>query len=289
MENRLKSVLRTVWNNPSLILVLSGFVLLMVPVYWNLANTVWWRDEQGHGPVICLVAWYLVWKNIPQLVVERSRSATVTGMFFFLISLIFYFVGHSQAIDTLEVFSLVLLLAALTLMMSGWRSLRKLAFPLIFMLFMVPLPGILVQAVTLPMKILVSQVAGGILSLAAYPIARSGVVLSVGQYQILVADACAGLNTLFTLESIGILYMYLNPIGSRLRNVLLGFAIVPIAFLANVIRVIVLILITYHLGDAAGQGFMHQFAGLLLFGFALLLLFVMDGLLSRIFPAGTHA
>ena len=289
MENKLKSVLRTAGNDPSLILVLSGFVLLMVPVYWNLANTVWWRDEQGHAPVICLVAWYLLLKNIPHLVIEQSRSATLTGMFFFLVSLCFYFVGHSQAIDTVEVFSLVLLLAALTLMLSGWRSLRKLAFPLIFMLFMVPLPGILVQAVTLPIKVLVSQVAGGILGLAAYPIARSGVVLSVGQYQILVADACAGLNTLFTLESIGILYMYLNPVGSRLRNVLLGFAIVPIAFLANVIRVIVLILITYHLGDAAGQGFMHQFAGLLLFGFALLLLFVMDGLLSRIFPAGTHA
>jgi exosortase len=117
---------------------------------------------------------------------------------------------------------------------------------------------------------------------AGYPIGRSGVILTVGPYQLLVADACAGLNSMFTLEALGLLYMNLMGYTDRLRNVLLAVLVIPIAFVANVIRVIVLILVTYHLGDEAGQGFVHDFAGMLLFGVGLVMLFITDAWLGRI-------
>lgn len=107
-------------------------------------------------------------------------------------------------------------------------------------------------------------------------------ILQIGQYQLLVADACAGLQTLFTLESMGLLYLNLVRHGSLFRNIALAILIIPISFFANVIRVITLTLITYYLGDEAGQGFLHGFAGMVLFVSALLLIIGTDSLL-RVF------
>jgi exosortase len=138
------------------------------------------------------------------------------------------------------------------------------------------------------MKLSVSYVAEHVLFWAGYPIGRTGVMLQIGQYKLLVADACAGLHTLFTLEALGLLYLNLVRHESAARNVLLALIIMPISFTSNVLRVIVLCLITYHFGDAAGQGFLHGFAGLVLFLSALLLIIGMDSLL-RLVIAAYHA
>jgi len=112
-----------------------------------------------------------------------------------------------------------------------------------------------------------------------YPVARNGVIIYIGQYQLLVADACAGLNSLFTLEALGLLYMNVMRHESPMRNALLATLIVPISFASNVTRVIVLALITYYWGDEAGQGFVHQFSGMFLFMTALMLIIGVDSLL----------
>jgi exosortase len=149
---------------------------------------------------------------------------------------------------------------------------------------MVPLPGAIVDAVTMPVKLAVSATVGQLLYWAGLPISLSGVLIQIGPYQLLVADACAGLTTLFTLEALGFLYLNIVRSSSTARNVILAILIVPISFMANVIRVMTLVLITYYLGDAAGQGFLHGFAGLLLFVTALLLTLMVDGLLQRRLP-----
>ena len=137
---------------------------------------------------------------------------------------------------------------------------------------MVPLPGPLVNELTLPMKTAVSFVTDELLHRAGYPIARSGVLLQIGQYQLLVADACAGLQTLLTLESLGLFYLNLVRHSSALRNAGIALLILPISFAANVIRVMSLTLITFYFGDEAGQGFLHGFAGIVLFLSALMLI-----------------
>jgi exosortase B len=153
-------------------------------------------------------------------------------------------------------------------------------FPLFFILFMIPLPGFFIDAVTLPMKIAVSYAAENILFWFGYPIARTGVVLQIGQYQLLVADACAGMHTLISLEALALLYLYLVKHDSLSRNITLAILVVPISFAANVIRVMVLTLVTYHFGDAAGQSFVHGFAGMVLFIVALTLIMSADSALQ---------
>lgn len=203
-----------------------------------------------------------------------------------------YMVGRSQGVVIFEVGSFVVMLAALALVFLGAAQLRRLWFALFFLCFMVPLPAPFVDALTQPMKIAVSMVAEQILYALGYPISRTGVTIQIGPYQLLVADACAGLQTLFTLEAMGLLYLNLVRHASAFRNLALVVLIVPLSFAANVVRVCVLSLVTYHFGDAAGQGFMHGFAGMVLFISALLLIIGTDALLrlvSRDKPAQVPA
>ena len=144
---------------------------------------------------------------------------------------------------------------------------------------MVPLPGLLVEMITGALKAQVSLVAENLLYFAGYPIARNGVILSIGQYKLLVADACSGLNSMFSLSALGLLYLYMMQYRNWLHIGLMLLAILPIAFIANVIRVLILVLITYYFGDAAGQGFAHMAAGMVLFIIALLLLLGFDAVL----------
>jgi len=144
---------------------------------------------------------------------------------------------------------------------------------------MVPLPSTLVDALTGPLKQWISDLVENILYAFGYPIARSGVILSIGQYQLLVADACSGLHSMFSLSALGTLFMYMMARKSTLHNAVMLASILPIAFAANVIRVIVLVLVTYYLGDEAGQGFLHGAAGMVLMIAALVCFFALDGLL----------
>jgi exosortase B len=168
------------------------------------------------------------------------------------------------------------------LIKRGTVALRAMWFALFFVIFMIPLPGFFVDALTNPLKRHVSEIAEHLLYAIGYPIARSGVTLTIGPYQLLVADACSGLHSLYSLSALGLLYLHLMRHTSFIRNAILAACILPIAFGANIVRVMFLVLVTFHLGDEAGQGFLHGFAGMVLFVAALLLLFVIDGALGLV-------
>jgi exosortase B len=223
---------------------------------------------------VALWLMYRKWDSMEQAAQGRPTSAWGWPLAAF--ALLLYALGRSQGIGVFEVGSFIWLLMALLLLMRGSAALRSQWFCLFFMLFMIPLPGSVVDLVTLPMKMAVSWVAEHVLYSIGYPISRSGVILQIGQYMLLVADACAGLHTLLTLEALGLLYLNVVQRDSTFRNIGLALLIVPISFTANVIRVMALSLITYHFGDAAGQGFLHEFAGLALFASALMLIIGCD-------------
>jgi exosortase B len=265
----------------TLLLLAAGLAVLYLPTYWDVAHTVWNTDEQGHGPLIVALCAWLMWQRLPALRALPDRSAPVPGGVLMALSLAAYVLGRSQAIHTVEMASQIGVLAAILLLFKGTAGLRPWWFPLLFLLFAVPLPNILVQTITMPLKSLVSACAEWLLHTTGYPVGRTGVMLSIGQYQLLVADACAGLNSLFTLEALGFLWMSLRQRSSALHTTLLAFAILPISFTANVVRVVVLVLVTFYFGDAAGRGFMHGFAGIVLFMVAVVLMMVADWLIGR--------
>ncbi len=258
-----------------------GLVALYGPSLYDLLTGIWSSDEQMHGPIVLGISLWLFYRNRTAMeAAARGQPVSLWGWPVFALGLLLYVLGRSQGILLLEIGSFLWLLVGLLLLLRGTAALKVQWFALFFMLFMVPLPGVVVDAVTMPMKMAVSFVAEHVLYAANYPIARTGVVLQIGQYKLLVADACAGLHTLLTLEALGLLYLNLVRRDSTFRNIGLALLIVPISFTANVIRVMALTLITYHFGDAAGQGFLHGFAGMVLFLTALLLIIAFDNLLQ---------
>jgi exosortase B len=263
---------------PSFALIGAGLALLLLPTLYDLFNSVWITEEQGHGPIVLAVSIWLIIRNWGSML-EASTNPSRAGWWVLFLGLLFYLLGRSQQILLFEAGSIIPLVLGLGLLLFGGKSMRVQWFAFFFMAFMVPLPGIVVETLTMPMKMLVSYVAEHIMYWMGYPVSRAGVILYVGQYQLLVADACAGLHTLFTLEALGLLYLNLVRRQSLARNVALAVMIVPISFAANSIRVITLSLITYHFGDEAGQGFLHGFAGMVLFLSALALIVSVDSLL----------
>lgn len=261
--------------------IIIGFMSVIIPTYVYLTQSVWSSSDQAHGPLVLAVVLYLFYDKRNALTLP-SKPANLSGWLLFLFALFCYIIGRSQDILILDMGGQMLLIASLILLFKGWKSLVVLWFPLFFMLFMVPLPAFFVDAVTMPMKIAVSQVAEHVLYWFDYPIARTGVILQIGQYQLLVADACAGMHTLISLEALGLLYLNLVKHDSLARNVLLALFIIPISFTANTIRVIAITLITYYFGDEIGQGFVHGFAGIVLFMVALVLIITLDSLIQRI-------
>ena len=262
-----------------------GLLLLYGPAYNELAHTVWATDEQGHGPIILVVSAWLLYVKRHELSALPAQPVAWLAWPLLVASLMLYALGRSQDIIMFAIGSQIGLLAALLLLFKGWPGLRMVWFALFFMLFMVPLPEALVAAVTGPLKSAVSAVASSLLYTIGYPVGRSGVVMTVGPYQLLVADACAGLNSMFTLEALGMLYMNLMRYTNPTRNIVLALLLVPTAFVANIVRVMILVLVTYHFGDEAGQGFVHGFAGMVLFMVALGLMLVLDKLLGLVLPA----
>lgn len=278
--NRLQSVRQVL---PEWWPVLAGLLVLYIPTFYGLMTGIWQTEEQAHGPIILILSLWLMYRQLPAML-EKSRLGTPSymGWIGMAMAMVMYILGRSQQILALEIFSFILSLASILLLKRGSTALGVLWFPFFFMLFMIPLPGPLVSMLTMPMKMAVSYATEHLLFMAGYPIARTGVILQIGQYQLLVADACAGLQTLLTLEALGLFYLNLVRHTSVFRNVALAALIIPISFSANVIRVIVLSLITYYFGDAAGQGFLHGFAGMVLFITALTLILSIDSLLQCI-------
>lgn len=265
-------------------LLVAGLAMLYVPTYVDLARTLWRDDAYAHGPIVLAVSCWLVWRSREELLRSASSPATMPGAALFAAGLLLYLVGRTQSLPVFEVASHIPVIAGAVLMLAGWRGLRVLAFPLLFLVFLVPLPGFVMDAITVPLKSLVSQSVQWILASAGYPIERSGVVLTLDGHDMLVADACSGLNSIFSLFALALLYTHVTRPHRALRTVLLLAGIVPIAIVANIVRVTALVLITHHVGEDAAQGFLHGFAGMVVFVSAFGMLMGYDWAIGKMAP-----
>lgn len=270
-------------THAELIAVGLGLVAMYAPTYMELNHTLWKIIGQGHGPVMLALTLWLIWQRLPQFQTIQAQTATLAGSASLVTGILAYIVGRSQDVMFLDVGSQMLVLSGIALLYKGWSGWRLMWFPIFFILFIIPIPGSVVDQVTAPLKAAVSFVSEAMLFKLGYPIGRSGVTLTIGPYQLLVADACAGLNSIFALEAIGVFYMSVAQHTNKWRNIALASLILPISFISNVTRVCVLVLVTFYFGDEAGQGFVHGFAGILLFMLATALTIGTDTILGLFF------
>jgi exosortase len=257
-------------------LLLVAVLVFAVPTLLNVAQISWSTEQGGHGPLVVATGLWLIVRQRSGLKRLRAPGSAVLGALWVLLCLTVYVLTRITGIIEIESFAMYGALVGAAYLLWGPAVLRHFWFPIVYLALALPPPETLVAAVTQPIKIGISNVAVDLLYAVGYPIASSGVTIQIAQYELLMAAACAGLNSIISLTAIGLFYIYVLHNANYRYAALLLLAILPAAIFANFARVIILILVTYHLGDAAAQGFIHNFAGVTMFVMALLAIFTID-------------
>ncbi|MEN9904619.1 MAG: exosortase, partial [Pseudomonadota bacterium] len=268
------------WLLPALALA-----ALLLATGIDLAAGIWRQPEHAYQPMLTLLALALLAWECSDLEWKPPPRLSATAHVALTLGLAAYALGRSQSLELIEASACVALLAAVGAIAGGQAVWRRMRFGLLILLLALPWPAWIVDNLTGPLKAVISLGVETLLYAAGYPVARSGVMLSLGPYRLLVADACSGLHSLIFLAALDLLYLRLSGPRPRWQQACLLAAMLPIAVLANGVRVLALALTTYHLGDAAGQGLWHDSSGLLLYAFAFVTLFALDALLTRVSAA----
>ncbi len=269
--------------------LMAGFAVLAVPCIASLGQQVWSRESGAHGPIVLATGAWLVARQAPSFRELARPSSTVLAIAALIVSLAVGAFGRAFDFVTLEAAGLYGAGLAMLYSVVGMRAMLKNWFPLFYFGFCVPPPRWLIDEVTAPLKQFVSYVATSSLHAVGLPISREGVTIHVAQYQLLVEDACSGMNSLIGLSAISLFYIYLLRSASLRYSGVLTLFVIPIAITGNILRIMVLILLTNYFGDAVAQGFAHFTAGIFLFAVSLILVFLLDNVLARVLPKSWRA
>ncbi len=242
----------------------------------NVAKYGWSSELGAHGPIVLTTGVWLVLRRWHLVAAAARPPSTWQIAPAFIILLALYYLSSVTQIIEINGFILYALIILSLTSFVGIKALNMISFPIFYLIFAFPPPESLVAVATQPLKVWISETAVGLLYLFNYPIAGSGVMIQVGQYQLLVAAACSGVNSLISLSAISMFYIYMRHRLDWGYNALMLLAIVPVAIFANLVRVLILILLTYHAGEATAQGFFHDFAGITMFVTAVATIFALD-------------
>ena len=274
-------------------LLLLGALFLLAALAWLYFPTVawlwksWQSDEYyAHGPLLPLIALYLVWQKRTQLAAAWRERPQKTGFpaGFIFIALVLQFLGtlvDMNIVRALQAFSIPLLLLGIARYVGGKAFAHELRFALFFLCLAVPLSGPLVETLTVPLQNYAANGASICLGLLGVPVERVGVNLYTPQYHFVVAVPCSGLKTSITLLTMGVLIAHLMPNLNRTQRFVLCALSVPFALLANTLRVVAIVAVGVRYGQEAAEGFLHNFSGMLLFVVALSLLFLTGHFMSH--------
>jgi len=255
-------------------LILAGLVVLLYAQILVRLIRQWGTDPNfSHGFFVPAFAGFVVWQERSRLAAIRP-APSIWGLAIIVLSLCTMVVGVFGAELFLSRFSLLMLLTGIILFFLGWKFLRAVAFPLIFLILMVPIPAIIFNQITFPLQILASKLSAWTLPFFGVPVFREGNIINLPAMPLEVADACSGIHSLLSLATLAIMYGYLLEKRIAIR-VILALASVPIAVAANAFRIVGTGLLVQYWDPDKAQGFFHEFTGWLMFVVSLLMLFLL--------------
>lgn len=249
---------------------------LLLWAYWLVLPglvTQWWNeDEYSHGFIVPFIAGFIIYHKRETLERLPIRPA-YTGLLFLAGAFVIYAVGIIGADLFLQRTSMIIALAGGALFVLGWPMFRELAFPIAYLMLMIPLPGIIFNTIAFPLQLLAAQIATDVMQACAIPVYREGNVIHLAQASLDVEEACSGIRSLISLTAIGVPFAFLME-DSWWRRLLIGLMIVPIAIVANVLRVTVTGLLSHYIDVDTALGLFHSIGGLSVFVMGTLMLFL---------------
>ena len=262
-----------------LAIILACLVLLYFRVVQGLVSDWLHLPDFSHGFLIPIVSLYFVYERRKELLV-LNRSNNWTGLSLLLFGIVLLLLGNLATEYFTMRFSMLVVLGGIVLFLLGKKFFKTLLFPIVFLIFMIPIPSVLMDRITFPMQLFASKVAARSLYLIGIPVLREGNIIQLANTSLEVAEACSGIRSLISLLALSVVFAYFSQNTTWKRN-LLVLSTFPIAIIANAARVTGTGILAHHYGDKVAQGFFHGFSGWILFVVAFICLFFLGAMLSR--------
>ncbi len=267
------------------LIFLSIIFVLFIVCYHSTLSWMYVRymnhdSYYSHGFIVPFVSGYLIWRKRKDL---RGKEPEVScwGLVLISASVLIHVTGTVFYVFSLSGFSIFFLISGTSLFIFGKNITRTILLPLVFLIFMFPLPLAIIGEISFPMKLLVAKVGVWIVDSLGIPILREGFHITIPAGSLLVGNPCSGLRSLISFLALGAILAYLSSI-SNIRKWILFFLSIPIALLSNIIRVPILILISHYWGleVASPDSFWHNASGVFVFIVGILSMFYTGRLLE---------
>lgn len=253
---------------------------VFLPTFINLAKRFTAADSYySHGFLVPPVSAYLIWRKRKRLKALLPAYPSPSGLILLIAGLLLHFISTVLKINFTSYLSLIIVLIGSSLYLLGKKVTREIAFPLGFLLFMIPLPAVIIIGLSFKMKILAAQIASKFVNMLGIPTLRDGSTIYLPHSFLLVGDPCSGLRSLISFLALGALFTQLIS-ASRFKKNVLFLSTVPIALISNILRIIALLLVTYVYGQRIALGLFHDLTGIAVFIFAFIGLSVMVKILK---------
>ncbi len=282
MDNKIipKNPLNETWVIGGTVLLAGLVIFLYQEVLWGLGSDWNNNPDYSHGFLVPFLSVFFIWERWNDLS-EELPIPSIWGIGLLSLGLFSLVVGLIGAELYVQRMSLIVVISGLVLLILGWKYLWLLSLPIAFLIFMIPLPAIIVNTIAFPLQLFAAQTATFCLFSLGIPVLREGNLIMLASTTLEVAEACSGLRSLLSLLALGTVYGYFSQNVLWKRWMLVGLSI-PIAIIANAARVSGTGILAHYFGDEAAEGFYHTFEGWLVFVVAFILLFVCGIVLGKI-------
>lgn len=249
-------------------LIIILLIAIYVPAFISLGGRFLATETYySHGFLVPLVSAYLIWRKRKRLKELLPAPSCKSGLMLLIAGLLLHFISTALKINFGSYISLPIVMGGLVLYLFGKQIARELVFPISFLIFMLPLPRVIIIAVSFKMKMLAAQISSGAVNMMGISAIRDGSTIYLPNGSLLVGEPCSGLRSLISLLALGAVFTQFIS-GSRVKKNVLFLSAIPIALMSNVLRIILLLLTTFIYGEKVALGFFHDFSGMLVFVFA---------------------
>lgn len=267
------------WDKVKITLLLLAWTIVFYPIFPPLVHDWLGHSDNSHGFIVPVMAGYFILQRKEQLRLATIGSSWFGGGILFL-SLALYILSTAGGITFPSRVALVLSLLGLVWCCLGKEIIRVLVFPIIFLLFMIPVPYSIISLVSLPLQLMATRISVSVIDLCSIPVYREGNMLFFMGTQLEVAEACSGIRSIMALTMIACAFASMVEDG-WLKKTILIVAAIPIAMVANILRISGTGILAHFFGDKVARGFLHEFSGILIFIFGFGALFGIFTLLKR--------
>lgn len=241
-----------------------ALAVLYIPVFKDLFYAWNIKPEASHGYLILPIALFLIWQKREKLARYQPKGEA-PGLFLLFSGIVLYLVGEATRISTLSNASFMISLVGVLWATLGRQYMRELAFPIFFLVFMLPVPDAIYISLTAPLKLFVSSISCSILQGMGVAVIQEGNIFTFANITLEVVEACSGLRSLLSYLVLGTLLAYFLPPQTPVKKVLLIAMTLPISLFINVMRIVATGVLSNIFGRAAAEGFFHETSGIILF------------------------